>query len=76
MKNPQDLSRETLVEIVNEGIRILYGTRQEDGSWVYSSDKECSGADVCQELASLFNHFDLLPHVSHNNKNLGQNPWD
>jgi hypothetical protein len=74
MKKPINLSREELAKIITEGIRILYGTRQEDGSWAYAADKEWSGADVCQELASLFNHFDLLPHVSHNN--LGENPCD
>ena len=63
MKNPQDLSREELVEIVTEGIRILYGARQEDGSWLYSSDKEWSGADVCQDFASLLERFGLIPNI-------------
>ena len=63
MKNPKDLSREKLVEIVTECIRILYGTQQANGSWLYSPDKEWSGADVCQEFASLFDRFGLAPNI-------------
>ena len=74
MKNPNELPRKELIEIVTAGIRILYGSRQEDGSWVYAPDKEWCGADVCQEFASLFDRFDLVPHILHNN--LGENPWD
>jgi len=63
MKNPRNLAREELAEIVTEGIRILYGAQQEDGSWSYSPDKEWSGADVCHELAALFDRFDLVPNI-------------
>ena len=63
MKNPKNLSREELAEIVTEGIRILYGTQQANGSWSYSSGKEWSGADVCQDFASLLERFGLIPNI-------------
>ena len=61
MKNPADLTREQLAEIVTCLVRIFYGTESPDGRWTYSADKQWCGADVCDEAALLLDQFDLTP---------------
>ena len=61
MKNPAELPRERLVEIVVGLQRILYGRQRPDGSWSCDAEKQWSGADVCQAVADLLEQFDLTP---------------
>ncbi len=61
MRNPADLTREQLVEIVTGFVRIFYGTEGPDGHWTYAADKQWNGSDVCDEAALLLDQFDLAP---------------
>jgi hypothetical protein len=61
MKNPAELSRGQLVEIVTGLVRALYGRCHEDGSWAYAADKEWSGGDVCEAAAGLLSRHGLVP---------------
>jgi len=61
MKNPANLTREQLVEIVTRFVRIFYGTEGPDGQWNYSADKQWCGGDICDGAALLLDQFDLAP---------------
>lgn len=63
MKNPAELSRDQLVEIVLGLVRALYGHEREDGTWTYATDKEWCGGDVCDAAALLLDRFGLVPQV-------------
>jgi hypothetical protein len=61
MKNPAELSRGQLVEIVTGLVRALYGRCHADGSWADAADKEWSGGDVCEAAAGLLSRHGLVP---------------
>ena len=61
MKNPADLTRKQLVEIVTGLQKILYGREHEDSRWSYAADKQWSGADACEAAAEVLGRFDLVP---------------
>jgi hypothetical protein len=63
MKNPANLSRDQLIEIVTGMVQVLYGVEHEAGLWTYAADKEWSGGDVCDGAAMLLDRFDLVPEV-------------
>ena len=63
MKNPANLTRQQLVEIVTGFARIFYGIEDQDGGWMYTADKEWCGGDVCEAAAFLLDQFGLVPQV-------------
>ena len=63
MKNPANLYRDELIEIVTGFVQILYGLQHQDGHWTYAADKEWCGGDVCDAAALLLDQFGLVPQV-------------
>ena len=68
MKNPADLSHDELIAIVSELLRLLYAHQQDDGTWCYATDKQWSGGDVCEAVASLLDRFGLVPEPKDDGK--------
>lgn len=58
MKNPEFLTREQLVEIVQVIQEIMY---LDPHSGKFDCDREWSSTDVCQDIALLLDQFELLP---------------
>jgi len=58
MKNPEFLTREQLVEIVQVIQEIMY---LDPHSGKFDCDREWSGTDVCQDIALLLDRFERLP---------------
>lgn len=63
MKNPADLSHDELIAIVTGLLQILYGREHANGTWTYAANKEWSGGDVCESVASLLGSFGLMPEM-------------
>ena len=61
MKTPDQLSQDELLDIVQAVQRRLYLDHDNEGAEFWNPDKQWSGADVCQDLAGLFDQHGLVP---------------
>jgi hypothetical protein len=61
MKTPDRLSQDELLGIVRAVQCCLYLDHDDQEAKFWNPDKQWSGADVCQDLAGLFDQHGLVP---------------
>jgi hypothetical protein len=61
MKNPANLTRDELIEVVTGLVQILYGIEHQDGQWTYAADIEWDCIFVCEVASGLLDRFGLVP---------------
>ena len=64
MHTAKQLSRDQLRQIVDLVQRLLYLDRDSQGVPFWNPDRVWSGADVCQDLAGILSHYNLVPEES------------
>jgi len=66
MHNPRNLSFEQLAELAIRLQKLLFGARKDNKRWIYSLDKEISGADVHRDVVCAIDSFGLAPTTDGN----------